>query len=113
MQLVDKHISLEELKKLSEKMSNNLVKAVVDIEKEIMIVDAALHSDEETALLEEGSLQKDVWGINLYPFKNESEWIEFDSMINIRPLQGNRSRNVDDPLIRKKIIKIVNTLVKR
>lgn len=111
MQLIDKKISLDELKKYSEKMFSQLVKAVVDIEKEIMVVDAEFHSDEEFFLLEEGSQQRNLWGINLHPFKEENEWIEFDSMINIRPSQGNRSRSVDDPLIRKKIISIVNKLV--
>jgi hypothetical protein len=64
---VDKEISASELTEMSEKMFGELVKAVVDIEKEIMIVDAELHSDQESLLLEQGSEQKNLWGINLYP----------------------------------------------
>jgi len=93
-------------------MFGDLVKAVVDIEKEIMVVDAELHADEESILLEQGSNQEDLWGINIYPeFVGDKRWIEFDSMINFRPSWGNRSRSVDDPKIQKRIINIVNKLV--
>ena len=89
----------------------DFVKAVVDIEKEIMAIGGSLHADEEAALLEQGSVQENLWGINIYPEKKREEWIEFDSMINIRPSQGNRSRNVEDVDIQKKIVEIVNTLI--
>jgi len=114
MRIVDKNnkISRAELKKMAEKMFGDLVKAVIDIKKEVMAVDAELHADQEQFLLENGSKQKDLWGINLYPGESGSEWIEFDSMINLRPSWGNRSRGVDDLKNRKKIIEIVNKLVK-
>lgn len=94
-------------------MYDDLVKAVVDIDKKIMAVDAELHADQEQKLLEEGSSQKNLWGINLYPEKEGRDLIEFDSMINIRPWQNNRSRGADDPKIQERIIEIVNKLVKR
>ena len=93
-------------------MFDGLVKAVVDIKKEMLIVDAQMHADEEKELLEQGSKQEDLWGISLYPEKyNTVDFIEFDSMINLRPWQNNRSRGVDDPKIQKQIIKIINQLV--
>ena len=91
-------------------MYGNLVKAVVDVEKEIMAVDAELHADEEKILLEQGSKQNNLWGINLYPEMTGEDFIEFDSMINLRPAQGNRSRSVDDIEMQAKIKKIVNKL---
>lgn len=112
MEIIKEKISLDRLKKMSKKMSGELVKAVVDIEKEIMVVDAELHADEEILLLEEGSRQQNLWGINLHPDQMENEkWIEFDSMINIRPSQGNRSRTVENQQIQQRIRKIVNQLV--
>jgi len=111
MQVVEEKISIEELKQIAEKMYGDLVKAVVDVEKEIMVVDADLHADEEYLLLELGSNQKNLWGINIHPNITDESWIEFDSMINLRPSQRNRSRYVDDPDIREKIIRIVNKLV--
>ncbi len=112
MTLVTEKISVEELKKMSEKMFDNLVKAVVDIEQEIIVVDSHLHADEEEYLLEEGSLQKNLWGINIYPNKmGQQDWIVFDSMINLRPSWGNKTRSVDDPKIQAKIRTIVNKLV--
>ena len=112
MKIVNDRISVDELKKMSEKMFGDFVKAVVDIEKEIMVVDAGLHSDEEALLLENESKQENLWGINIYPesFEND-DFIEFDSMINLRPSWGNKTRSVDNPKDRKKIISIVSKLV--
>ena len=112
MKIVQDNIPLEELDKKSKKMFGGLVKAVVDIEKSIMAVDAQLHADLEELLLENNSQQKNLWGINLYPDSiNTENGIEFDSMINLRPGQNNRSRYVEDPAIREKIALIVNQLV--
>ena len=114
MKLVVSKITLQELQEMSEKMFEGLVKAVVDIEREIMVVDAGMHVDEEELLLENGSLQENLWGINLRPqHANDDKWIEFDSMINVRPGQGNRSRTVEFPEIRKRIQSIVNKLVQK
>jgi len=111
MIIVSKSISLSELKKMAEERFGILVKAVIDVEKEIMAVDAELHADQEALLLEKGSKQEDLWGINIYPEMPENVRTEFDSMINLRPSQGNRTRGVDSPQIRQKIIEIVNKLV--
>jgi hypothetical protein len=111
MIIVSESISLSILKKMAEERFGILVKAVIDVKKEIMAVDAELHADQEALLMEKGSKQEDLWGINIYPEMPESERIEFDSMINLRPSQGNRTRGVDSPEIRQKIIEIVNKLV--
>ncbi len=113
MILVDKEISLEELKKIAHQSFGNLVKAVVDVEKEIMVIGGELHSDEEEFLLRRGSRQENLWGINIYPDLENKEWIEFDSVINLRPSLGNLTRGVDNPEIREKIYKIVDKLVRR
>ncbi len=85
----------------------NMVKAVVDVDREIVAVDGELHSDLEAMLLEDGSRQANLWGINLYPDLPADEFIEFDSLINIRPSQGNISRGVEDEAVREKIVSIV------
>ncbi|MFA6974077.1 MAG: DUF5674 family protein [Parcubacteria group bacterium] len=104
-------ISLGELKMMAEKMFGNLVKGVVDIEKEILVLDADLHADEEALLLEKGSEQKNLWGINLYPELVGEDFVEFDSMINLRPSQNNRSRGVESVETRERIIKVVDKIV--
>ena len=106
-------ISLSELREMSKRMFGNLVKAVVDMEKEVMAIDGELHADEQALLLEQGSKQQNIWGINLYPDKTGDDFVEFDSVINIRPLQKNRSRGVENEEIRKKILEIVNNLIKK
>ena len=111
MKIVKYKIELKELQEMAANSFGNLVKAVVDTENEIMAVDAELHSDEEALLLENGSKQNDLWGINLYPGIEGDSFIEFDSMINLRPSQGNRSRGIDDIEIRQKVKAIVDKLV--
>lgn len=113
MKLVDKPIKLSVLEKMAKDRFGNLVKAVVDIEKEMMVVDAELHADEESHLLKIGSKQESLWGINLYPEKKGDDFIEFDSMINVRPSSDNLSRSIDDKKTREKIRKIVGKLVKK
>jgi hypothetical protein len=113
MDIITEKTTVFELKTMAKNMFGNLVKAVVDVEKKIMVVDAELHADEEALLLENGSRQEDLWGINLYPeFDPTSvDFIEFDSMINLRPSTGNRSRGVEDPETRRKIIHIIHDLI--
>lgn len=113
MKLVDTSITLSELQTMAETRFGDMVKAVVDVRRGVMAVDADLHSDEEAVLLESGSFQSDLWGINLYPDLPHSDWVEFDSMINIRPSQGNRSRSVDDVETRGQIIAVVDRLAAR
>jgi len=111
MKIIDKEITIQELRKMAQESFGNMVKAVVDIKREIMAVDAELHADEEAYLLEHGSDQRDLWGINLYPEVSGDDFVEFDSMINLRPAQGNRTRGIDDAKTQEKIRLIVSTLV--
>ena len=113
MKIVKDKIELKELKEMAVNGFGNFVKAVVDIENEIIAVDAELHSDEEALLLENESRQSNLWGINLYSELEGEDFIEFDSMINLRPSQGNRSRGIDNPKIREKIKFIIDKLVEK
>ena len=113
MEIIRSKISIKKLEKMASKKFGNLVKTVVDVEKEIMVVDAELHSDQEALLISEGSKQENLWGINLYPGLKGEDFIEFDSMINIRPSTNNISRSVDDSETREKIVKIVEKLVEK
>jgi hypothetical protein len=112
VEIVRDGISLSRLKELSESLFGDLVKAVVDVRLGLMVVGGELHSDEEALLISGGSTQAHLWGINLYPDQFGSpDFVEFDSMINIRPGQGNRSRSVEDPEVQASILAIVARLV--
>ena len=113
MEIITQKISTAKLKDLSGKMFGNLVKAVVDVEKGIMAIDGELHADEQALLLENGSKQENLWGINIYPDKSGEDFIEFDSVINIRPSQQNRSRGVENKETGRKILEIVNKLIEK
>ena len=107
LRLLTEPISRPDLASLAEEGFGDMVKAVVDVQREIMAIGGELHSDEEAALLDDGSDQWDLWGINLHPGEHGEGLIEFDSMINVRPKQGNRSRDVEDEATRERIRSIV------
>ena len=112
IKIIKSPISKERLKEIAKNQFGDLVKAVVDVEKEIMAIGGELHADEEVLLMEqENSKRENTWGINLYLEKGEDEWIEFDSMINIKPSYENRSRSVENSEIQEKIKSIVKKLV--
>jgi hypothetical protein len=114
IKIIEQQVSKADLLDLELKSKYGaLVKAVVDVKRMIMIAGMTMHSDGEEILLENGSKQADLWGINLYLQQSGDEWIEYDSVINLRPSQGNESRGIDEPAIRQKIREIVNQLVKQ
>ena len=104
-------VTRHELNDMAKQQFGDMVKEVVDVEQGIMAIGGELHSDEEAMLLDQGSVQKNLWGINLYPERPASEWIEFDSMINVRPSGGNRSRYVESTETRDIVTTMVNRLV--
>ena len=108
MEILSKKISRDELNKMDSGYFEDMIKAVVDIEKQIIGVDAELHADIEGALIDEGSEQRNLWGINFLTDEDDiEEFVEFDSLINIRPKQNNRSRYVEDENIRNKVLEVV------
>ena len=113
MKIVTTTLSLDELKEMASAGFGNMVKAVADLDRELIAVDAELHSDLEAMLLEDGSKQKNLWGCNLYPDLKVVEFVEFDSLINIRPSQNNKSRSIENPEIRKKLMDVVSKRIKR
>jgi hypothetical protein len=111
MKIVDK-ISVKELQEMAEKMYGSLVKADVDVAKKLVIVDMEMHADGEAELLQNGSKQEDLWGINLYPAKfGTDDFIEFDSMINLKPRQDNMTRGVEDLKVQEQIRNIISGVV--
>lgn len=104
-------VSRERLQRIAKEQFGDFVKAVVDVERGIMAIGGELHADEEVVLSEQGSERKHTWGINLYPERSGEDWIEFHSMINIKPQYDNRSRDIADAAIKEKIRMIVNKLV--
>jgi len=109
--LVREPITREELTAIAQLGFGDMVKAVVDVARGSMAIGGELHSDEEALLIDDGSRQEDLWGINLYPGDETAEWIEFDSMINVRPSLNNRSRSVESEDTRAAIRRVVSQLI--
>lgn len=111
MQILTEKISREQLKELASNTFVDMIKCVADVNRGLLTVDAELHADLESMLLENGSEQENLWGFNLYPDETGDDFIEFDSLINIRAWQGNRSRDVENESVRKQIKELVSKFV--
>ena len=111
MQILREKITRVHLKILAANTFVDMIKCVADVKQGLLAVDAELHSDLESMLLENGSEQEYLWGFNLYPDETGDDFIEFDSLINIRSWQGNRSRDVEDENVRGQIREIVSKYI--
>ena len=111
MKILNSKITRQELIEKYLICFKTVTKAVVDIEKKILAIDAELHADLEAYLIEHGSDQENLWGINLYPNKSKDDFIEYTALMNIRPHQDNKSMEVEDTNIKEKIKNIIDNLV--
>jgi hypothetical protein len=97
----------KEIREMLEELET-YIKLAVDVERSILAGGGEYHADSEEVLLEDGSRQEDLWGADWYP---ESKTLEFVALINIRPRQGNRGMEIEDPKLRTKIETIVRRLL--
>jgi len=112
IKIIKEKITEEQLKEFAKKRYGSMLKAVVDIKKEIMAIGGEFHADANALLIEKSSEQKNLWGINIYPDRPKDEWLEFVALINIRPFFNNRSMEIESQDIREKIKKIIDKLIK-
>ena len=113
MEILENPITIGQLQTIAEALYGDMVKAVADVSAGRIAIDAELHSDLEQLLLSNGSEQENLWGFNLYPGADEEDFVEFDSLINIRPRQNNMSRSIDSENIKKEILEIVNRYISK
>ena len=111
MLILNNPISRAELKEYAANTFGDMIKCVADVDKGLMAIDADLHADLERLLLEKGSEPSALWGFNLYPDESGDDFIEYDSLINIRSWQGNPSRDVLDQEVRGRIATIVDKFI--
>ncbi len=111
MQILQQPITRSQLNALAQNTFGDMIKCVADVRRSLLALDADLHADLERLLLENGSAQEDLWGFNLWVEEEGGDFIEFDSLINIRSWQGNPSRDVEDPQVRESIKAIVQQFI--
>ena len=111
MQILHAPITREILGEMAQHTFGDMIKCVADVSKGLLAVDSELHADLERLLLENGSCQEDLWGFNLYPEEEGEDFIEYDSLINIRSWQNNPSRGVENPVNRAAIKEIVDRFI--
>ena len=111
MKIINSPVKLEQLWQECETGFVDMIKIVVDVEREILAADAEMHADLEELLLSDSSSQEYLWGANIYPGKPADDRIEFTALINIRPGQDNRSMEVEDKSLRQKMKTIIGRLL--
>jgi hypothetical protein len=114
MEIIRESIGLDRLRVVAQERFGDLIKAVVDVERGMMAVSAELHSDEEAALLDDGSRHDALWGINLYPAEHGAENVGRVRLNDQGPTVAGqpRSRSVEDPVARERIVTVLDALVR-
>lgn len=112
IQIFSEKLTKKDIRQIAKLTFIEMAKAVIDIKRKVIAVGGELHADAEAVLLDDGSIQADLWGINLYPNEPKDKLIEFTSLINIRPSVGNRTQEISDLIIRKSIADIVFNMLK-
>jgi len=113
MRIIREPVNLNILFKDMDSGFTDMIKIVVDVQREIAAIDAEMHADLEEILLNDGSEQRHLWGVNIYPDKKGQDFIEYTSFINIRPSDNNRSMELLDVNLREKVLNIVNELIRK
>jgi len=107
IKIINKKISENELREIAKEFYGSMIKGVADVEREILAMGGEYHMDANVALIENGSKQPNVWGFNWYFDRSGEDRIEYISLINIRPAEGNRGMEVQDSSLRDKIKSVI------
>lgn len=110
-EIIRKPIPLSRVREAAAHSFGDMVKAVVDLRRRVMVLGGEMHADGERLLLDDGSKQEDLWGLNMYPDRLGDEFIEYTSLINIRPRQNNRSHEIQDEAIRAQVKAVIHELI--
>lgn len=111
IKIIKEKISKEELEKIAEENFGNMIKGAVDIEKKIVALGGELHIDASEKLIQTGSEQQDIWGFNIYIDRPRENWLEFNSLINIKPAADNRSADIEKEDVKNKIKEIISEII--
>lgn len=111
IKIIKDQISLEDLQILAKEFYGNMIKGVADIERRVVAFGGEYHMEANMMLIEDGSSQANLWGFNVYFKKPREDWLEYISLINIRPAAGNFDMMIGDEQIRNKVKEIVNSKI--
>ncbi len=99
--------SKEQIEEMLEEL-DPIIKLAVDISRKVLAGGGQMHADCEAILIEDGSIQEHIWGANWIP---DTQTVEFEALINIRPNQQNLSMTIQDPEIEQQVENITKQLL--
>lgn len=108
---VDRRIPPTEPARLVALYFEDMVEYVVDLERGVAAVGGEMHADAEALLIASGSRQADPWGANYFPGRGRDGCLEFTSLINIRPSDGNRCMDIQDAAVRESVRALTHRLL--
>ncbi len=111
IRILSEPIGRDEAREIGKPWYQELVKGVVDIDQGLIALGGEYHMDANVILIANGSKQSNVWGFNIYPDQTGDDFIEYTSLINIRPAVGNRTMVVEDEGIRNAMRDIIERLI--
>jgi len=111
IKVIERPIAKDELINIAAQWFGAMVKAVVDLEKNIIAIGGEMHADAEAILIEQGSKQDNLWGINLYPNEKDENFIKYISLINISPRRKNLDMEIQNSEIKSQIRELIDKLI--
>ena len=105
--LLTRQVSSEQETEMLEEYED-MIKIVVDVRRRRLAGGGEMHADCEAVLLEDGSEQDDLWGANWFPADRR---VAFESLINIRPRQGNSGIVIQDEAIRGQVESVTQEIL--
>lgn len=111
IKIITEPITRAEALEIGKEFYTEMVKGVVDLERGVIALGGEYHMDANEVLIGDGSKQEMVWGFNVYPSIFDESWIEYTSLINIRPQVHNRGMEVESPEIREMMRDVITKLI--
>ena len=107
--IIRTHATTQQVEEMQQALET-YIKLAIDVKRGILAGGGVMHADCESALLEDGSAQEDIWGADWNPANRQ---VTFESLINIRPRQNNPSMEILDPKRRDHVAQIVRHLLEQ
>lgn len=111
LHLLEKPVSMNDVRVFAQEDYGTMIKGTVDIVENKVAIGGDYHMETCELLVEHGSSHQNIWGFNIRFEENQAGILEFDSLVNIKPALGNKSRSVENPEVIEKATEIIHSWI--